>query len=127
VALDLTELAERLAERFSLARVAIHDLDRAPRDAEAHRGERQPLDLEVPHHVADRVALGADEVRGRDLAIVEHELRGRRSAHTELVLDLLSEPEARRALLDDELRERARALVAGPRVDEEDCRRARYR
>ena len=80
----------------------------------------EALDLEVAHHVRDGVALAADAgSRAGTRAVVEDQLRRRRGAHAELVLDLLAEREARAALLDDEQRQAARALVAGARVDEE--------
>ena len=101
VALDLAVLVQRLAERLALGAVAQHDVEAALRDAEAHRGQAEPLDLEVAHHVGEAVALGAEQVGGRDPAVVEDQLRHRRRPHAHL-RDLVAGGEAGRAALDEE-------------------------
>ena len=91
VALDLAVLAERHAEAPPLVRVAEHHLEAALRDAERHRGEGEPLDLEVAHHLERALALLAEAVRGGHAHAVEHQLGGEGGAHAELVLPLLAE------------------------------------
>ena len=74
MALDLSEVSQRLPEGLSVRGVAVHDLDRTSGDAEAHGRERQALELEVAHHAEAGVALLADQVLGRHPHVVEEEL-----------------------------------------------------
>ncbi len=46
-------------------------LDAAARDAAAHGGKREPLDLEIAHHALDRAALLPDEVGGGHAHVLE--------------------------------------------------------
>src|SRR5262249_33117389 len=96
--------------------VVDHHADAAPRDAHRHRGEREPLDLEVAHHRARALALGAEPVFDRHAHAVEHELIGPARAHAELVGPLLAEPEPRHAALDEK---RADLALARARVHDE--------
>ncbi len=66
----------------------------------------------------DGVALVADAVRRRHLAIVEDQLGGRRGAHAEFVFQLLAELEAGEPVLDEEQRQRTGTLLARAGVDE---------
>jgi len=104
VALDLAVLVDRLAEAVALLRVPRHRLEAALADAEAHRREAEPLDLEVAHHVGDAAALGAEEVVARDAAAVEDQLGHRRGAHAQLG-DLRARREPGELALDDERRD----------------------
>src|SRR5690606_22346853 len=120
VALDLAVLTELLPEALSVTGVSVHDLDAAPGDAEAHGGQPEALELEVPHHAHAGAADLADDVRLGHDTIVEHELGRRRRAHAHLVVNLLAELEARETLLDDDHGERAAWRALDARVDEED-------
>mmetsp|Transcript_12808 Transcript_12808/g.35502 ORF Transcript_12808/g.35502 Transcript_12808/m.35502 type:complete len:222 (+) Transcript_12808:537-1202(+) len=121
-ALDLSEVAEGPAEGLAVLRVLGHDLHAPLGDAAAHRGQAEPLDLEVAHHVHVGVALLAYQVAGRHAAVVEDQLGRGRRAHAALVADLLAQGEARGALLHhEEADARGLALLARvrPRVHEE--------
>ena len=47
-------------------------------------GKREPLDLEVSHHVVQALTLCAEKVGRRDFAVVEDELRHRACTHSHL-------------------------------------------
>jgi hypothetical protein len=92
---------------FALAGVAVHHLDAAPRDAEAHGREAEALELEVAHHVEvaspsapTRFSAGTTQSSKTSSAVDDARM-------PQLVLDLLPEREALHALLDDEHRELA--------------------
>jgi hypothetical protein len=68
VALDLAVLRDGLAEARRSFGVADHDVHAALGDADAHRREREALDLEVAHHVRHAAADLAEEVGLGDAA-----------------------------------------------------------
>jgi hypothetical protein len=51
-----------LPNACALAGVAHHDVEAPLADAQAHRRQPEPLDLEVAHHVGDAAALAAEQV-----------------------------------------------------------------
>mmetsp|Transcript_50457 Transcript_50457/g.134937 ORF Transcript_50457/g.134937 Transcript_50457/m.134937 type:complete len:332 (-) Transcript_50457:365-1360(-) len=101
-ALHLAEGVEVRAEGLALPRVPVHLLGAPPRDAQAHGRERDPLDLKIPHHAQRSTALFAHQVRSRHAAVLEDQLGRHGGPHAALVVDLLAQGEAGRALLDEE-------------------------
>ncbi len=74
---DQLVLRDRLAHRLARLRVLERVVGRALGDAEGLRGDAGPGAVEDPHRELEALALLAEEVRGRDRAVVEDELAGR--------------------------------------------------
>mmetsp|Transcript_16858 Transcript_16858/g.47965 ORF Transcript_16858/g.47965 Transcript_16858/m.47965 type:complete len:270 (-) Transcript_16858:669-1478(-) len=110
-ALHLPEAVEVGAERLPLPRVLVHLLDASAGDPQAHGSQYDSLNLEIAHHAYAGAVQLADEIRSRDAAVVEDELGCHRGSHSKLILDLLSEGETLRALLDEEERHIAPSLA----------------
>ena len=85
---------------------------RALRDPERLGRDARPRAVEDPHREPEALPLFAEEVPGRDGAVVEQELAGGGAADTHLLLQP-RDGEAGRVTLDDE---RGDAVVAGARV-----------
>src|SRR3989304_4408836 len=107
------ELPQRRAEELALGGVprpllpeAVHDPEREGRDDEA-------LPLEVIDYVAEALALLADEILERHLAVVEEELGGVRGAGPHLP-EGLADPEALGVGGEDDHGEPLGAGLAGP-------------
>ena len=111
--LDRLELRDRLAERLALLRVRQRLVQRALREADAHRRDADAPDVEDVQELLEAVAARAEQVLLRHPAVLERQRpRVRRvPAHLAVRLALLV---AGRAVLDDEVRDLA---VARPRGD----------
>src|SRR6185503_5068162 len=86
--LDHLEVRDRAAELLALLRVGRRGLER--RSAETN-GERTDTDaplVEHLFHVGERIALAADQIAGRDAAVLHHKLRGVRRVEAHLALAL---------------------------------------
>ena len=110
-------LSERLAEGAALAGVGERLVERGLGAAEGGGGDVEPAAVEAGHGVAEAVALGAEQVLGRDRAGVELHLGGRLRLPAHLAL-LGAEGEAGGAGLDEEGGDALRAVAAGAGHDE---------
>ena len=104
-----------LAELLALADIGQDDVEARLHDPELDSGEHGALIIEPAHQHPDPAILRPHDVLGRNEAIVEHQLGGRRSAHPHLV-HLLADREALHALFDQEGGDPARPL-AGLGID----------
>ena len=102
--LDRAERGDRLAKLLALPGIARRLLDRQPRAAAAHGAELQPP--VVQRVECDLVTLPdlAEQVRGRDLRLLQDQRRRRGAEQPELVL-FLAGRDAGEGALDDESRE----------------------
>ncbi len=97
-------LADRLAERPPLARIGKRCVERRARHADRLRGDADAPALEVRERDPVTIAFAPEQVRCRDRAILEHDLRRIRRALAELFLDARDD-KAGRLRLDDERRD----------------------
>src|SRR5271169_4900409 len=93
------ERPDRLAELLAGLRVVEGEFERALADAEADRGDHRAFEIESAHHDRHAAVLHADEIFGRNAAILEHQLR-RLTAAIAHLLELLRDPETREMLFD---------------------------
>ena len=77
---------DRLAHRLARPRVLERVVGRALGDPERLRGDTGPRAVEDPHRELEAFALLAEQVRGRDAAVVESELAGRGAGDAHLRL-----------------------------------------
>ncbi len=88
-----------------------HDhVERRRHDADRAAGQHDALVVEAGHQHIDALALLAEHVLERHLAILEHQFAGIRPAHAELV-ELLRGGKSVETLLDQEGRDAARARI----------------
>src|SRR4051794_11373076 len=121
---DQLVLDDRLAHRLAALRVLERVVGRALSEAEALRADAGPRAVEDPHRDAEALALLAEQVGGRDAAVVEEDLAGGRALDPHLRLDP-ADLEARRVGLDHEGRDaRVAGLGIGLREDDVDVRDA---
>ena len=73
---DALLLVERPAEGLPRRHVIDREIERGLRLAHRHRADHGALVLEVAHDRVEAAAFLAEQVLGRDAAILEHELRG---------------------------------------------------
>jgi len=102
--LDRLEGADRLAELLALASVLDRVTQRAGRDPDRERGDRDPAAVEHLHRLLEAGADLADLLPLRDPTVLQHDLRGVGGPHAQLVL-VLADRESGRPLLDDEGRD----------------------
>src|SRR5271167_4627521 len=82
------KLADRLPELLALLRVLQRSLVGALRHAQPQRGNGDAPAVEDLHGVHKAIAFLAQQVLGRDLAVLEDQLRGITGAQAKLVLFL---------------------------------------
>ena len=108
---------ERVAEGAALGGVGERLVEGGLGAAEGGGGDVEPAAVEAGHGVAEAVALGAEQVVGRDRAGVELDLGGRLRLPAHLAL-LGAEGEAGGAGLDEEGGDALRAVAAGAGHDQ---------
>ncbi len=93
-------LRDRFAEGVALLRVLDGLFERGARDAQAARGDVEPLGFEPGHHLLESLAfVAANQVGGGNREILEVQLAGFDRLVTHLV-DVAADGQARRALFD---------------------------
>ena len=107
---DRLLLPERGAEGRAGADIVDRQLDRGLRLAHRHGADHRALVLEVAHDRVKAAPLAAEQVLGGNPALLENELGRVRGAPAVLV-ESAADTEARRALLDQEHRDRLRGLA----------------
>ena len=119
---DRRERADRRAELLPLEGVAARRLVGALGEADGQRGDADAAGVEHLQRLDEALALLADQLVGRDAAVLEQHLGGLAGPHAELVF-LLAGAQARRAALDDERRDALGAAgLVGHRHHDQRCR-----
>jgi hypothetical protein len=62
MALDLAEVTQRLAKTLSLTCIAVHHLDAAASQSDAHRRKGQAFEFQITHHGTKRTALSPHQI-----------------------------------------------------------------
>ncbi|MGY4454234.1 hypothetical protein ACVWZR_008894 [Bradyrhizobium sp. i1.3.1] len=119
LALHQLEVADRLAELFSLVHVGHHGVHAGRHDPERAARQHRALVIEAGHQHLDALADLAEHVLLRHLALVEEQRIGVGAAHAELV-EMLAVGEPLEALFDQEGGHAARArLRIGLGIDDQ--------
>src|SRR5512143_2740188 len=129
---DHLEVGDAGLELLALRRVADRELEHHLRSADRARAEGRAARVQRLHGDLEAVALFPDEVRGRDAAVLEDDLAGRRRAEPELLLFRSARKAGQRAVLvrnDGEARDLFVLVLLGrlgrdAREDREESREA---
>ncbi len=99
--LDAFEVGDPLVELLALGHVTDREIKCPLGDSDCLRPDDRSGPVEGVHRVIEPATFLADQVLGRYRNVVEDDLSGRRTADSQLLLEL-ADGEARRVVLDDE-------------------------